>query len=119
MRQCQQSFGRLFDRQHGTAVKAAVDRFAVPEGCIHRTKGEGADADAVLPFFDRQATAEGLQGSFASAVGPPVGEGIAGGMAADINDQTATAALAIVLLGTHQRQNQLTDLKDAGDIQLE
>ena len=110
--QKEQGISHLVRRQHGTAVKATGDGFAVPQWRVHRTEGEGGDANAVLSFLGRKAATEADQGGLAGAVGPPVAERVVSGMAAHIDDQAA-ACLA------KGRKDGLADLKHTGEIELQ
>ncbi len=101
----------LIGRKHRTAIKRALNGFTVPERCVYRTERERAEADAMGPLLLRQAAAEAGEGSLTGAVGPPVGKGVFGGMAAHIHDQS-TARLA------QEWNNALADLEDAGEVEL-
>jgi hypothetical protein len=59
-----------------------------------------------------QATAEGFQGRFTGAIGPPFWKGATGGVAVQINDQPTP-------LGAHGRYEGKANLKNTGEIQLQ
>jgi hypothetical protein len=59
-----------------------------------------------------QTTAEGFQGRFTGAIGPPFWKGAAGRVAVQINDQALPQ-------GAHGRHKGKANLKNTGEIQLQ